>query len=151
MSGYPNSRPALLYLVHAFTKDVGLMVCGHVRTVCNCNDTLSLQLLKLNNQTCTCSCIFFFLQGYRRPNYKDMMNEQVRYQRWLLKTRIKAFYAPVFADELRQGAQYLLQVRTDGENMTDYAITSSYNELMLLWFTDRWFGSPKTQHTGIWL
>ncbi|XP_043102801.1 solute carrier family 12 member 2-like isoform X2 [Puntigrus tetrazona] len=79
MSGYPNSRPALLYLVHAFTKDVGLMVCGHVRT------------------------------GYRRPNYKDMMNEQVRYQRWLLKTRIKAFYTPVFADDLRQGAQYLLQ------------------------------------------
>uniref|UniRef100_A0A673G0R9 Solute carrier family 12 member 2-like n=1 Tax=Sinocyclocheilus rhinocerous TaxID=307959 RepID=A0A673G0R9_9TELE len=79
MSGYPNSRPALLYLVHAFTKDVGLMVCGHVR------------------------------MGYRRPNYKDMMNEQVRYQRWLLKTRIKAFYTPVFADDLRQGAQYLLQ------------------------------------------
>ncbi|KAL1268939.1 hypothetical protein QQF64_031228 [Cirrhinus molitorella] len=37
------------------------------------------------------------------------MNEQVRYQRWLLKTRIKAFYTPVFADDLRQGAQYLLQ------------------------------------------
>uniref|UniRef100_A0A673IM99 Solute carrier family 12 member 2-like n=1 Tax=Sinocyclocheilus rhinocerous TaxID=307959 RepID=A0A673IM99_9TELE len=66
MSGYPNSRPALLYLVHAFTKNVGLMVCGHVRT-------------------------------------------QVRYQRWLLKTQIKAFYTPVFADDLRQGAQYLLQ------------------------------------------
>ncbi|XP_026072780.1 solute carrier family 12 member 2 isoform X1 [Carassius auratus] len=79
MSGYPNSRPALLYLVHAFTKNVGLMVCGHVRT------------------------------GFRRPNSKDMMNEQVRYQRWLLKTRIKAFYTPVFADDLRQGAQYLLQ------------------------------------------
>ncbi|KTF89801.1 hypothetical protein cypCar_00048038 [Cyprinus carpio] len=79
MSGYPNSRPALLYLVHAFTKNVGLMVCGHVRT------------------------------GFRRPNYKDMMNEQARYQRWLLKTRIKAFYTPVFADDLRQGAQYLLQ------------------------------------------
>ncbi|KAK9971186.1 hypothetical protein ABG768_027075 [Culter alburnus] len=79
MSGFPNSRPALMYLVHAFTKSVGLMVCGHVRT------------------------------GYRRPNYKEMMNEQVRYQRWLLKARIKAFYAPVFADDLRQGAQYLLQ------------------------------------------
>lgn len=49
-----------------------------------------------------------------------MMNEQVRYQRWLLKARIKAFYAPVFADDLRQGAQYLLQVRTHEENTTDY-------------------------------
>lgn len=38
------------------------------------------------------------------------MNEQVRYQRWLLKTQIKAFYTPVFAEDLRQGAQYLLQV-----------------------------------------
>lgn len=40
-----------------------------------------------------------------------MMNEQVRYQRWLLKKRIKAFYTPVFAEDLRQGAQYLLQVQ----------------------------------------
>lgn len=39
-----------------------------------------------------------------------MMNDQVRYQRWLLKKRIKAFYTPVFAEDLRQGAQYLLQV-----------------------------------------
>lgn len=38
------------------------------------------------------------------------MNDQVRYQRWLLKKRIKAFYTPVFAEDLRQGAQYLLQV-----------------------------------------
>lgn len=51
-----------------------------------------------------------------------MMNEQVRYQRWLLKARIKAFYTPVFADDLRQGAQYLLQVRTHLENMTHYVI-----------------------------
>nr|XP_021334213.1 solute carrier family 12 member 2-like [Danio rerio] len=79
MCGYPNSRPALLYLTHTFTKDMGLMICGHVRT------------------------------GYRRPNYKEMLNEQARYQRWLLKMRIKAFYSPVFADDHRQGAQYLLQ------------------------------------------
>lgn len=39
------------------------------------------------------------------------MNDQVRYQRWLLKKQIKAFYTPVFAEDLRQGAQYLLQVQ----------------------------------------
>lgn len=39
------------------------------------------------------------------------MNDQVRYQRWLLKKRIKAFYTPVLAEDLRQGAQYLLQVQ----------------------------------------
>uniref|UniRef100_A0A672I4U1 Solute carrier family 12 member 2 n=1 Tax=Salarias fasciatus TaxID=181472 RepID=A0A672I4U1_SALFA len=70
MTGYPNSRPALLDLVHSFTKNVGLMICGHVRTV---------------------------IAG------------SSRYQRWLLKNETKAFYTPVFAEDLRQGSQYLLQ------------------------------------------
>nr|XP_033951270.1 solute carrier family 12 member 2 isoform X2 [Pseudochaenichthys georgianus] len=79
MTGYPNSRPALLDLVYSFTKNVGLMICGHIRT------------------------------GYRRPNFKDLANDQARYQRWLLKNETKAFYTPVFAEDMRQGAQYLLQ------------------------------------------
>ncbi|KAI1905148.1 hypothetical protein AGOR_G00013150 [Albula goreensis] len=79
MTGYPNSRPALLHLVHAFTKNVGLMICGHVRTTS------------------------------RRPNFKDLANDQIRYQRWLLKNETKAFYTPVFAEDLRQGSQYLMQ------------------------------------------
>uniref|UniRef100_A0A3Q3DZM4 Solute carrier family 12 member 3 n=1 Tax=Hippocampus comes TaxID=109280 RepID=A0A3Q3DZM4_HIPCM len=33
LTGYPSARPALLQLVHSFTKNVGLMVCGHVRIV----------------------------------------------------------------------------------------------------------------------
>ncbi|KAM9820993.1 solute carrier family 12 member 2 [Neosynchiropus ocellatus] len=79
MTGYPNSRPALLDLVHSFTKNVGLMICGHVRT------------------------------GYRRPNFKDLATDQSRYQRWLLKNDTKAFYTQVFAEDMRQGSQYLLQ------------------------------------------
>ncbi|XP_070845933.1 solute carrier family 12 member 2 isoform X2 [Chaetodon trifascialis] len=79
MTGYPNSRPAILDLVHTFTKNVGLMICGHVRT------------------------------GYRRPNFKDLATDQARYQRWLLKNETKAFYTPVFAEDMRQGTQYLLQ------------------------------------------
>ncbi|XP_070780805.1 solute carrier family 12 member 2 isoform X1 [Enoplosus armatus] len=79
MTGYPNSRPALLDLVHSFTKNVGLMICGHIRT------------------------------GYRRPNFKDLATDQARYQRWLLKNETKAFYTPVFAEDMRQGTQYLLQ------------------------------------------
>uniref|UniRef100_A0A8D3BUN7 Solute carrier family 12 member 2 n=1 Tax=Scophthalmus maximus TaxID=52904 RepID=A0A8D3BUN7_SCOMX len=79
MTGYPNSRPALLDLVHSFTKNVGLTICGHIRT------------------------------GYRRPNFKDLANDQSRYQRWLLKNETKAFYTPVFAEDMRQGTQYLLQ------------------------------------------
>ncbi|XP_056146950.1 solute carrier family 12 member 2-like isoform X1 [Lampris incognitus] len=79
MTGYPNSRPALLNLVHTFTKNVGLMICGHIRT------------------------------GSRRPNFKELATEQARYQRWLLKYETKAFYTPVFAEDMRQGTQYLLQ------------------------------------------
>uniref|UniRef100_UPI003AAAB7C7 solute carrier family 12 member 2 isoform X2 n=1 Tax=Centroberyx gerrardi TaxID=166262 RepID=UPI003AAAB7C7 len=79
MTGYPNSRPALLHLVHSFTKNVGLLICGHVRT------------------------------GSRRPNFKELATDQSRYQRWLLKNETKAFYTPVFAEDMRQGTQYLLQ------------------------------------------
>ncbi|PWA15251.1 hypothetical protein CCH79_00020352 [Gambusia affinis] len=79
MTGYPNSRPALLDLVHTFTKNVGLMICGHVR------------------------------MGYRKPNFKDLAADQSRYQRWLMRNETKAFYTPVFAEDLRQGSQYLLQ------------------------------------------
>lgn len=78
MTGAPNSRPALLHLVHAFTKNVGLMVCGHVRT------------------------------SSRRPNFKELNSDTLRYQRWLLNNS-KAFYTPVIAEDLRVGTQYLLQ------------------------------------------
>uniref|UniRef100_A0A3Q3J1F2 Solute carrier family 12 member 2 n=1 Tax=Monopterus albus TaxID=43700 RepID=A0A3Q3J1F2_MONAL len=79
LAGYPNSRPALLQLVHSFTKNIGLVVCGHVRIVS------------------------------RRPNMKELSQEHARCQRWLNEKRIKAFYTPVFSDNLRHGAQFLLQ------------------------------------------
>jgi hypothetical protein len=41
---------------------------------------------------------------------KEMSIDQARYQRWLIKNKMKAFYAPVHADDLREGAQYLMQV-----------------------------------------
>ncbi|XP_053182169.1 solute carrier family 12 member 2-like [Scomber japonicus] len=79
LCGYPNARPALLQLVHSFTKNVGLMVCSHVRTVS------------------------------RRPNFKELSQDHARCQRWLNKKRIKAFYAHVFSENLRHGTQFLLQ------------------------------------------
>ncbi|KAJ6669678.1 hypothetical protein lerEdw1_000227 [Lerista edwardsae] len=79
MSGAPNSRPALLHLVHAFTKNVGLMICGHVH------------------------------MGPRRQALKELSSDLARYQRWLIKNKMKAFYAPVHAEDLRDGAQYLMQ------------------------------------------
>ncbi|MEE6459730.1 hypothetical protein FKM82_000719 [Ascaphus truei] len=77
--GAPNSRPALLHLVHAFTKNVGLMLCGHVH------------------------------MGPRRQAMKELATDQARYQRWLIKHKTKAFYSPVHAEDLRDGAQYLMQ------------------------------------------
>ncbi|KAM3939836.1 solute carrier family 12 member 2 isoform 2-T3 [Leptodactylus fuscus] len=77
--GAPNSRPALLHLVHAFTKNVGLMICGHVH------------------------------MGPRRQAMKELLTDQARYQRWLIKNKTKAFYSPVHAEDLRDGAQYLMQ------------------------------------------
>ncbi|XP_057688066.1 solute carrier family 12 member 2-like [Corythoichthys intestinalis] len=79
LTGYPSSRPALLQMVHSFTKNVGLMVCGHVRI------------------------------ASRRPNVKEASQEHARCQRWLNKKRFKAFYAPVFSDTLRHGVHFLLQ------------------------------------------
>nr|XP_033784861.1 solute carrier family 12 member 2 [Geotrypetes seraphini] len=77
--GAPNSRPALLNLVHAFTKNVGLMVCGHVH------------------------------MSPRRQAMKELSTDQSRYQRWLIKNKMKAFYTPVHAEDLRDGTQYLMQ------------------------------------------
>ncbi|XP_069610065.1 solute carrier family 12 member 2 isoform X1 [Ranitomeya imitator] len=79
LTGAPNARPALLHLVHAFTKNVGLMICGHVH------------------------------MGPRRQAMKELLTDQARYQRWLIKNKTKAFYSPVHAEDLRDGAQYLMQ------------------------------------------
>uniref|UniRef100_A0A8C2HT75 Solute carrier family 12 member 2 n=1 Tax=Cyprinus carpio TaxID=7962 RepID=A0A8C2HT75_CYPCA len=51
MTGAPNSRPALLHLVHAFTKNVGLMVCGHVRIVKLNSDMVRYQRWLLHNNS----------------------------------------------------------------------------------------------------
>uniref|UniRef100_A0A7N8WM32 Solute carrier family 12 member 3 n=1 Tax=Mastacembelus armatus TaxID=205130 RepID=A0A7N8WM32_9TELE len=81
LAGYPNARPALLQLVHSFTKNIGLMVCGHVKTPWK----------------------------WRQTVYSRLLQDHARCQRWLNKKRIKAFYTPVFSDNLRHGAQLLLQ------------------------------------------
>uniref|UniRef100_A0A8C0IJ30 Solute carrier family 12 member 2 n=1 Tax=Bubo bubo TaxID=30461 RepID=A0A8C0IJ30_BUBBB len=79
MTGAPNARPALLHLVHAFTKNVGLMICGHIH------------------------------MGPRRQAMKELSTDLAKYQRWLIKNKMKAFYAPVHAEDLRDGGQYLMQ------------------------------------------
>uniref|UniRef100_A0A8C0VAM3 Solute carrier family 12 member 2 n=1 Tax=Cyanistes caeruleus TaxID=156563 RepID=A0A8C0VAM3_CYACU len=45
------------------------------------------------------------------PSYsmKELSTDLAKYQRWLIKNKMKAFYAPVHAEDLRDGGQYLMQ------------------------------------------
>ncbi|XP_043910677.1 solute carrier family 12 member 2-like [Protopterus annectens] len=79
LTGAPVSRPALVDLVNSFTKNVGLMVCGHVHI------------------------------GSRRQILKEMSVNQVKYQKWLIQHKKKAFYSAVCAEDFRQGVHYLIQ------------------------------------------
>ncbi|XP_069072005.1 solute carrier family 12 member 2-like [Pleurodeles waltl] len=79
LTGAPVIRPALVDLVHSFTKNVGLMICGHIHI------------------------------GFQRLSLKEMAINQAKYQRWLIRRKKKAFYSPVCAEEFRQGVLYLLQ------------------------------------------
>lgn len=116
LTGYPNSRPALLQLVHSFTKNVGLMVCGHVRTVCTgalpFNISSWLTLFECFGPLSSPVTSRVSVQVSRRPNFKELYQDRARCQNWLIKKRMKAFYSTVFADNLRHGTQFLLQVGT---------------------------------------
>ncbi|XP_053556068.1 solute carrier family 12 member 2-like [Bombina bombina] len=79
LTGSPVSRPALVNLVHSFTKNVGLMICGHVHV------------------------------GSPRHCIKEMTLNQSKYQRWLIQHKKKSFYTAVCAEQFRQGVLYLLQ------------------------------------------
>uniref|UniRef100_H3BA36 Solute carrier family 12 member 2 n=1 Tax=Latimeria chalumnae TaxID=7897 RepID=H3BA36_LATCH len=79
LTGVPASRPSLIDLAHAFTKNVGLLICGHVHL------------------------------GPLRQTLKEMSVNQVRYQRWLIQQKKKAFYSGVCSEDFRQGVQYLIQ------------------------------------------
>ncbi|CAH2296045.1 solute carrier family 12 member 2 isoform X1 [Pelobates cultripes] len=98
--GAPNSRPALLHLVHAFTKNVGLMICGHVH------------------------------MGPRRQAMKELITDQAKYQRWLIKNKTKAFYSPVHAEDLRDGAQYLMQAAGIGRMRPNTLVVGFKNNWM---------------------
>lgn len=49
-------------------------------------------------------------KGPRRQAMKELSTDLAKYQRWLIKNKMKAFYAPVHAEDLRDGGQYLMQV-----------------------------------------
>ncbi|XP_072258498.1 solute carrier family 12 member 1 isoform X3 [Pyxicephalus adspersus] len=78
-TGGPMTRPALLDISHAFTKNIGLCICCEVLT------------------------------GPRKQAVKEMNSGMIKKQTWLTKGKRKAFYAAVAADTFRDGARTLLQ------------------------------------------
>ncbi|XP_048814114.1 solute carrier family 12 member 3 isoform X5 [Lagopus muta] len=79
LTGPPNFRPALVDFVGTFTKNLSLMICGHV------------------------------LMGPRKQKVPEARQASDGHTRWLLKRKIKAFYTNVLAEDLRSGVQMLLQ------------------------------------------
>ncbi|KAM9645300.1 solute carrier family 12 member 1 isoform 3-T3 [Trichechus inunguis] len=79
LTGGPMTRPALLDITHAFTKNSGLCICCEV------------------------------FVGPRKLCVKEMNSSMEKKQAWLIKNKIKAFYAAVAADCFRDGVRSLLQ------------------------------------------
>ncbi|PNJ62702.1 SLC12A3 isoform 5 [Pongo abelii] len=79
LTGPPNFRPALVDFVGTFTRNLSLMICGHV-------------LIGPHKQ--------------RMPELQLIANGHTK---WLKKRKIKAFYSDVIAEDLRRGVQILMQ------------------------------------------
>ncbi|XP_036130359.1 solute carrier family 12 member 3 isoform X2 [Molossus molossus] len=79
LTGPPNFRPALVDFVGTFTRNLSLMICGHV-------------LIGPSKQ--------------RMPELRAIANGHTK---WLNKRKIKAFYSDVIAEDLRSGVQILMQ------------------------------------------
>uniref|UniRef100_A0A8C7BG86 Solute carrier family 12 member 3 n=1 Tax=Neovison vison TaxID=452646 RepID=A0A8C7BG86_NEOVI len=79
LTGPPNFRPALVDFVGTFTRNLSLMVCGHV------------------------------LIGPRKQRMPELRLIANGHTKWLNKRRIKAFYSDVIAEDLRSGVQILMQ------------------------------------------
>ncbi|KAM9192314.1 solute carrier family 12 member 3 isoform 4-T4 [Dugong dugon] len=79
LTGPPNFRPALVDFVGTFTRNLSLMICGHV-LIGPCKQ--------------------------RMPELRLIANGHTK---WLNKRKIKAFYSDVIAEDLRSGVQILMQ------------------------------------------
>nr|XP_031536466.1 solute carrier family 12 member 3 isoform X2 [Vicugna pacos] len=79
LTGPPNFRPALVDFVGTFTRNLSLMICGHV------------------------------LIGPRKQRMPELQLIANGHTRWLNKRKIKAFYSDVIAEDLRSGVQILMQ------------------------------------------
>ncbi|XP_054856363.1 solute carrier family 12 member 3 [Eublepharis macularius] len=79
LTGPPSFRPALVDFVGTFTKNLSLMICGNV------------------------------LVGPWKQKLSELRLTSRGHTKWLTKRKIKAFYTDVLAEDLRTGAQTLMQ------------------------------------------
>ncbi|XP_036606831.1 solute carrier family 12 member 3 isoform X3 [Trichosurus vulpecula] len=79
LTGPPNFRPALVDFVGTFTRNLSLMICGHV------------------------------IIGPRKQRMPELQLISNGHTKWLNKRKIKAFYSDVIAEDLRSGVQILIQ------------------------------------------
>uniref|UniRef100_A0A5F7Z7E3 Solute carrier family 12 member 3 n=1 Tax=Macaca mulatta TaxID=9544 RepID=A0A5F7Z7E3_MACMU len=79
LTGPPNFRPALVDFVGTFTRNLSLMICGHV------------------------------LIGPHKQRMPELQLIASGHTKWLNKRKIKAFYSDVIAEDLRKGVQILMQ------------------------------------------
>ncbi|KAM6430474.1 solute carrier family 12 member 3 isoform 2-T2 [Liasis olivaceus] len=79
LTGPPNFRPALVDFVGTFTKKLSLMICGNV------------------------------LIGPCKQVKTELGLASKGHTKWLIKRKIKAFYTDILAEDLRTGAQVLMQ------------------------------------------
>ncbi|XP_015276881.1 PREDICTED: solute carrier family 12 member 3 [Gekko japonicus] len=79
LTGPPSFRPALVDFVGTFTKNLSLMICGNV------------------------------LIGPWKQKLSELRLTSRGHTNWLTKRKIKAFYTDVLAEDLRTGAQILMQ------------------------------------------
>ncbi|XP_055476782.1 solute carrier family 12 member 1 isoform X1 [Psammomys obesus] len=93
LTGGPMTRPALLDITHAFTKNSGLCICCEV------------------------------FVGPRKLCVKEMNSGMAKKQAWLIKNKIKAFYAAVAADCFRDGVRSLLQASGLGRMKPNTLVT----------------------------
>uniref|UniRef100_A0A5S6R3N1 Solute carrier family 12 member 2 n=1 Tax=Trichuris muris TaxID=70415 RepID=A0A5S6R3N1_TRIMR len=85
-TGNPVSRPCLIDFVRSITKDVSLMVCGHVITSKNPGELCG-----------------------------SMTSWTSKVHGWLHRRRVKAFYTPVVVDNYFRGIEMLLQLSGFGK------------------------------------
>ncbi|OQV25741.1 Solute carrier family 12 member 2 [Hypsibius exemplaris] len=102
LTGLPSSRPALVYFVHTFTKNLGMMICGHILTPDQGEFSLS-SIGPLQKQTYA----------------------------WFNQKHVKSFYSTVLADSFRQGVRSMLQTVGIGKmrpNMVVMGFTQNWME-----------------------